>query len=125
MKHPNILEYIGVEKHTDPTEFWLITSYHSYGSLCDYLKAHTVTWQEMCKIAESMARGLTHLHEEFAASKDQGLKPAVAHRDFKSKNVLLKDDLTACIADFGLALIFQPGKIQINAFKLFVKHFIK
>lgn len=34
----------------------------------------------------------------------------MAHRDFKSKNVLLKSDLTACIADFGLALKFEPGK---------------
>lgn len=32
------------------------------------------------------------------------------HRDFKSKNVLLKTNLTACIADFGLALKFEAGK---------------
>lgn len=55
-------------------------------------------------------RGLMHLHEEIPANKAEGYKPAIAHRDFKSKNVLLKSDLTACIADFGLALIFQPGK---------------
>lgn len=118
MKHPNILEFIGVEKHLEQSEYWLITVYHSYGSLCDYLKAHTVTWSELCKISESMARGLMHLHEEIPASKTDGLKPAIAHRDFKSKNVLLKQDLTACIADFGLALIFQPGKyhIKINVF---------
>lgn len=112
MKHPNILEFIGAEKHMEKMqpEFWLITAYHTYGSLCDYLKAHTISWLELCKIAESMARGLMHLHEEIGASKTDGLKPAIAHRDFKSKNVLLKSDLTACIADFGLAMIFQPGK---------------
>lgn len=32
------------------------------------------------------------------------------HRDIKSKNVLLKTNLTACIADFGLALRFEAGK---------------
>ena len=57
-----------------------------------------------------MTRGLTHLHEEVQACKGNATKPAVAHRDFKSKNVLLKSDLTACIADFGLALIFYPGR---------------
>lgn len=112
MSHPNILKFIGAEKHTDKiqAEFWLVTAYHNHGSLCDYLKAHTVTWPEMCKIAESMARGLMHLHDEIPATKYGQLKPAIAHRDFKSKNVLLKQDLTACIADFGLALVFEPGE---------------
>ena len=40
----------------------------------------------------------------------QEMKPSIAHRDFKSKNVLIKSDMTACIADFGLALVFEPGK---------------
>lgn len=112
MDHENILRYIGVEKRGDNlnAEFWLITAFHEKGSLCDYLKANIVTWAELCRIAQSMTRGLMHLHEELPASKADGYKPAVAHRDFKSKNVLLKADLTACIADFGLALVFQPGK---------------
>jgi activin receptor type-2B len=111
MTHPNILYFVGAEKHVEThTDFWLITTYQPNGSLCDYLKSHTVTWPELCKIGESMARGLQHLHEEIGAGKSDGLKPALAHRDFKSKNVLLKDDLTACIADFGLALVFTPGK---------------
>ncbi|XP_043267796.1 activin receptor type-2A-like [Venturia canescens] len=112
MDHQNILNFIGVEKRGDnlQTEFWLITAYHEKGSLCDYLKANVVSWPEMCKIAESMAHGLMHLHEEIPPNKVEGYKPAVAHRDFKSKNVLLKSNMNACIADFGLALIFHPGK---------------
>ncbi|KAG5682935.1 hypothetical protein PVAND_012253 [Polypedilum vanderplanki] len=112
MNHSNILHFIGAEKHIyqeGKTEFWLITEYQPIGSLCDYLKSHTVTWSELCKIAESMARGLMHLHEEIPGNRND-LKPAIAHRDFKSKNVLLKSDLTACIADFGLALVFNPGQ---------------
>lgn len=34
----------------------------------------------------------------------------LSFRDIKSKNVLLKNNLTACIADFGLALPFEAGK---------------
>lgn len=110
MNHPDILQFIGVDKKGDnlQSEYWLITAYHEKGSLCDYLKAHTLTWQEACRIAATMSRGLTHLHDESA--NGQAHKPAVAHRDFKSKNVLLKRDMSACIADFGLALVFQPGK---------------
>jgi len=113
MKHANILQFIGASKKEDvdgEMQLWIVTSYHARGSLCDYLKSHTVTWADLCKIAESMARGLMHLHEEIGGSKTEGLKPSIAHRDFKSKNVLLKDDLTACIADFGLALVFKPGE---------------
>ena len=80
------------------------------GSLCDFLKSHMVSWDDLCKIARTMAAGLTHLHEELARSGTLDMKPAIAHRDFKSKNVLIKSDLTACLADFGLALIFEPGK---------------
>lgn len=55
--------------------------------------------------------GLTHLHEALPSrSSAEPGKPAIAHRDFKSKNVLLKHDMTACIADFGLALVFPSGK---------------
>ena len=80
------------------------------GSLCDFLKHNTVTWTELCKIAYSMSCGLAHLHEELPHKGTLDMKPAVAHRDFKSKNVLIKNDMTACIGDFGLALIFEPGK---------------
>ncbi|RVE50200.1 hypothetical protein evm_005223 [Chilo suppressalis] len=106
MDHPDILHYIGVDKKGDnlQAEYWLITAYHEKGSLCDYLKAHTLTWPEAWRVAVCVARGLAHLHEE------GGGKPAVAHRDFKSKNVLLKSDMSACIADFGLALVFVAGR---------------
>lgn len=122
MRHPNILEFLGHEVHNEKIqqEFWLISAYQHNGSLCDYLKSHTITYMELCKIAESMACGLAHLHEEILPSKSEGLKPSIAHRDFKSKNVLLKNDLTACIADFGLAMIFQPGKLIRFGFIYFI-----
>lgn len=111
MKHKNILTYLGAERRGEGlnTEYWLITEYHSYGSLWDYLKAHTVDWNQLLTIAQGIARGLTHLHEEMPASHSFGFKPTIAHRDFKSKNVLLTSNLTSCIADFGLALVFYPN----------------
>ena len=64
MNHPNILHYIGVEKHDDGLQsgFWLITAYHERGSLCDFLKAHTLTWIELCRVVETMAKGIFQLH---------------------------------------------------------------
>lgn len=57
-----------------------------------------------------MVNGLTYLHDIVPANGTGGSKEAIAHRDFKSKNVLVKSDLSACIADFGLAVKFQTGK---------------
>lgn len=56
MKHDNILLFIGGEKHEE--NLWLITEFHEKGSLCDFLKGNSVTWSQLCKIAESMVRGM-------------------------------------------------------------------
>ena len=69
-----------------------------------------MTWAEVRRIASSMAEGLCFLHEELPPSAAETAKPSIAHRDFKSKNVLLKSDMTACIADFGLAIVFNQGQ---------------
>uniref|UniRef100_A0A3Q2CKN6 Serine/threonine-protein kinase receptor n=1 Tax=Cyprinodon variegatus TaxID=28743 RepID=A0A3Q2CKN6_CYPVA len=107
MKHENLLQFIGAEKRGCNTELelWLITAYHEKGSVCDYLKANVLSWSELCLIAQTMSQGLSYLHKDIP-----GHKPSIAHRDFKTKNILLKSDMTACIADFGLALRFEAGK---------------
>ena len=58
--------------------------------------------------------GLAHLHTEVI--KDGVLvKPCIAHRDLKSKNILLKSDMrTACLADFDLAIKW-PIKVATDA----------
>ncbi|XP_076356622.1 activin receptor type-2A-like isoform X3 [Tachypleus tridentatus] len=112
MKHNNILAFITAEERTDNLhlEYWLITAYHETNSLYDFLKANVVSWAEVLTISDSISKGLAHLHEELPPTRGEAYKPSIAHRDFKSKNVLLKDDLTACIADFGLAQVFYAGE---------------
>ncbi|KAL2096748.1 hypothetical protein ACEWY4_005955 [Coilia grayii] len=111
MQHENLLHFIAAEKRGTnlQMELWLITEFHERGSLMDYLKGNAVSWAELCLMSESMSRGLAYLHEDMPYRVGEP-KPAIAHRDFKSKNVLLKTDLTAVIADFGLAVRFEPGK---------------
>ena len=44
-------------------------------------------------------------------------KPAIAHRDLKSKNILVKKDgVTCCIADMGMYLLKQGIVVQTFAF---------
>lgn len=54
-------------------------------------------------------RGLSFLHEE-RLNNDGCYKPSIAHRDFKSRNVLLKQDGSACVADFGLSIKCEHGQ---------------
>ena len=66
-----------------------------------FVSRHTVTPLQMINMAMSIATGLTHLHLEISGT--QG-KPAIAHRDLKSRNILVKKDLTCVIADLGLCV---------------------
>ena len=53
----------------------------------------------------TLFQGLEHLHNEIHASTFQKThKPPVAHRDLKSKNILMKSDGACVLADFGLAV---------------------
>uniref|UniRef100_A0A3Q3A6D7 Serine/threonine-protein kinase receptor n=1 Tax=Kryptolebias marmoratus TaxID=37003 RepID=A0A3Q3A6D7_KRYMA len=112
MRHENILRFIGAERRGShlESELWIITEFHERGSLSDFLKGNVVSWTELCQITESMARGLAYLHEDIPRLKGDRHKPAIAHRDFKSKNIILRSDLTAIIADFGLAICFEAGE---------------
>lgn len=80
------------------TQLWLITHYHENGSLYDYLQRVAVEMADGLHMAASVASGLVHLHTEIFGTEG---KPAIAHRDLKSKNILVKKDLQCCIADLG------------------------
>uniref|UniRef100_H2SYP5 receptor protein serine/threonine kinase n=2 Tax=Takifugu TaxID=31032 RepID=H2SYP5_TAKRU len=103
LRHENILGFIAADNKDSGswTQLWLVSEYHEHGSLYDYLNRYTVPVEGMVVLALSVASGLAHLHMEIIGT--QG-KPAIAHRDLKSKNVLVKKNGTAAIADLGLAV---------------------
>lgn len=106
-QHKNILKFIRAEKRSS-IEYWLITEYHQRSSLRDHLEAHTLSYHQMLKVSLDIAQGLVYLHSP--VDPLNGSKPIVAHRDLKSRNVLLKCDLSACIADFGMSLLLRPNQ---------------
>lgn len=86
------------------TKMLLITDYHELGSLSDYLcREETLTTDEALRLIHSCICGIEHLH---AAVHGTGSfrKPEIAHRDIKSKNIIVKRPNVCCIADLGLAL---------------------
>ncbi|XP_061413756.1 activin receptor type-1-like [Lethenteron reissneri] len=84
------------------TQLWLVTHFHETGSLYDHLHSATLDAAACLRLALSAAAGLAHLHVEIVGT--QG-KPGIAHRDIKSKNILVKDNGQCCIADLGLAVM--------------------
>ncbi|XP_053732870.1 activin receptor type-1-like isoform X1 [Synchiropus splendidus] len=104
LRHKNILGFIASDmtSRNSSTQLWLITHFHEMGSLYDYLQLITLDALGCLRMALSIASGLAHLHVEIFGT--QG-KPAIAHRDLKSKNILVKKNGQCCIADLGLAVM--------------------
>ncbi|XP_073769541.1 bone morphogenetic protein receptor, type IBb isoform X2 [Danio rerio] len=113
MRHENILGFIAADiKGTGSwTQLYLITDYHESGSLYDYLKSTTLDTRALLRLSYSAVSGLCHLHTEIFGT--QG-KPAIAHRDLKSKNILVKKNSTCCIADLGLAVKFISDTNEVD-----------
>ena len=90
------------------------------------------------KLVASATRGLNHLHTFFGASVQvspiyvlilifdilifdiyhQG-KPGIAHRDLKTKNILVRSDGECVIGDFDLAVIQKVNNVQAVAIGCF------
>ncbi|OWJ99940.1 ACVR1C, partial [Cervus elaphus hippelaphus] len=119
LRHENILGFIAADNKDNGTwtQLWLVSEYHEQGSLYDYLNRNTVTVAGMIRLALSIASGLAHLHMEIVGT--QG-KPAIAHRDIKSKNILVKKCETCAIADLGyMAPEMLDDTINVNIFESF------
>lgn len=85
----------------------LVYEYMPNGSLWDQL--HTcqqirMDWGVRYEIALGAARGLEYLHH--------GCDRPVIHRDVKSSNILLDENMKPRIADFGLAKVVQPNGLK-------------
>uniref|UniRef100_A0A0A9DAA2 Protein kinase domain-containing protein n=1 Tax=Arundo donax TaxID=35708 RepID=A0A0A9DAA2_ARUDO len=61
--------------------------------------AANLDWTARKKIAIGSARGLAFLHHSCI--------PHIIHQDMKSSNVLLDDNLDACVSDFGMARLMN------------------
>ncbi|KAM0005569.1 putative protein kinase RLK-Pelle-LRR-I-1 family [Helianthus debilis subsp. tardiflorus] len=102
-KHLNIVTLLGFSGEND--ELILVYEYALNGSLGDYLKrigkTVNLSWAQRLQICIDAANGSDYLHTNMEG------KPRIIHRDIKSDNILLDENLKAKVADFGLSK-FQP-----------------
>ena len=88
----------------------LVLSLADLGSLQDYLRQNSVNFAIYCRMAISIARGLSHLHTRI--QKADMTKMCIVHRDLNSRNILVKSDLSCCLCDFGFAMKVNGARYE-------------
>ncbi|EAY75623.1 hypothetical protein OsI_03528 [Oryza sativa Indica Group] len=102
IKHRNLVPLLGYCKAGE--ERLLVYDYMKFGSLEDVLHdrkkiGKKLNWEARRKIAVGAARGLAFLHHNCI--------PHIIHRDMKSSNVLIDEQLEARVSDFGMARLMS------------------
>ncbi|KAG0580734.1 hypothetical protein KC19_4G194900 [Ceratodon purpureus] len=117
VRHRNLLQLQGwcyEGKH-----FMLVFEYMSNGSLDEWLfpkrRKHpndlkykkfegVLPWTLRCSILGGIAAAIEYLHEDWVQ--------CILHRDIKSSNVMLDDDMNPHLGDFGLARLIDHEKLE-------------
>ena len=91
LSHPNIVSIYDVENEGE--FYYLILEYVEGMTLKDYMiKNSRIPIETIVHIAKQIAAGLSHAHQN-----------GIIHRDIKPQNILMNENLTCKITDFGIA----------------------
>ena len=99
---PNTLRVYGWVDKVGPTSApGIVMELCENKSLYDYLKSDaTITLAQALKMFKEIAIGLNAIHSHV---------PQIIHRDLKSLNILVTNDVHMKLCDFGLARLFSMG----------------
>jgi hypothetical protein len=96
LQHPHIVQLHDFGEHEGLPFFTL--EFVPGGSLADKLRGTPLPPKEAARVVEQLARGVHYAHSK-----------GIVHRDLKPANVLLAEDGTPKVADFGLAKRVEVG----------------
>uniref|UniRef100_A0A0D9XUE0 non-specific serine/threonine protein kinase n=1 Tax=Leersia perrieri TaxID=77586 RepID=A0A0D9XUE0_9ORYZ len=117
IRHRNLVTVTGLCSTFDPSgnEFKaLILEFKANGNLeswihpkvCSQSPPKLLSLASRIRVAEDIATALDYLHNRCT--------PPLVHCDLKPSNVLLDDEMVACISDFGLAKFLHNDFISLN-----------
>ncbi|CAN8325570.1 unnamed protein product [Cochlearia groenlandica] len=109
LRHPNIVPLAGY--CTEHGQRLLVYEYVGNGNLDDTLhlnddRSMNLTWNARVKVALGTAKALEYLHEVCL--------PSIVHRNFKSANILLDEELNPHLSDCGLAALNPNTERQVS-----------
>ena len=107
--HVNVVRLVGfcVER----SKWALIYDFMPNGSLDKFIffdgeKSAPLSWDRLYKIALGVGRGIEYLH--------QGCDMQILHFDIKPHNILLDENFTPKVSDFGLAKLYSTDESVVS-----------
>ncbi|KAI8470540.1 MAG: kinase-like domain-containing protein [Monoraphidium minutum] len=97
VRHKNVVQFIGA--CTRKPNLCIVFEYMSHGSVYDWVRREgPLKLSQVLKVAVEVSRGMDYLHQR-----------KIIHRDLKAANLLLDDNGTVKIADFGVARMIESN----------------
>jgi len=108
LRHRHLVPFLGFCEVAS-RELMLVYDFMPNGTLQDNLPGGTrdvLDWPARVKVAVEVASAIEYLHN--------GCRPPIVHRDIKANNILLDENDSAYLGDFGLATLYDAERSHIT-----------